>query len=65
MVSGPTQRGFALSQMSRRPDVTTCSEKPETDRDSALESATLLHEVGAEVEIIARQFRVRWPDQRA
>jgi cation diffusion facilitator CzcD-associated flavoprotein CzcO len=31
---------------------------------SALESAALLHEIGAEVEIIARQPRVRWLDQK-
>ena len=31
---------------------------------SALESAALLHEAGAQVEVIARQPRVRWLDQR-
>lgn len=32
---------------------------------SALESAALLQEAGAEVEVIARQERIRWLDQRA
>jgi thioredoxin reductase len=32
---------------------------------SALESAALLHEIGARVEIIARQPRVHWLDQKA
>ncbi|MBV9999241.1 MAG: NAD(P)-binding domain-containing protein [Verrucomicrobia bacterium] len=32
---------------------------------SALESAALLHELGAEVEVIARQRQVHWLDQRA
>jgi FAD-dependent urate hydroxylase len=31
---------------------------------SALETAALLHEIGAEVELIARQPRVRWLDQK-
>jgi thioredoxin reductase len=32
---------------------------------SALESAALLHELGADVEVIARQLRLHWLDQRA
>ena len=32
---------------------------------SALESAALLHETGAEVEVIARQPRINWLDQKA
>jgi FAD-dependent urate hydroxylase len=32
---------------------------------SALEAAALLHEAGAEVEVIVRQERIRWLDQRA
>jgi thioredoxin reductase len=32
---------------------------------AALESAALLHECGAEVEVIARQSAIRWLDQRA
>lgn len=31
----------------------------------ALESAALLHEAGAEVEVIARQEKIRWLDQKA
>jgi len=31
---------------------------------SALETAALLHEIGAEVELLARQPRVRWLDQK-
>src|SRR5260221_1330846 len=31
---------------------------------SALETATLLHEIGAEVELVARQPKVRWLDQK-
>jgi FAD-dependent urate hydroxylase len=31
---------------------------------SALESAALLHEIGAEVEVIARQPQVHWLDQK-
>ncbi|MEA3213647.1 MAG: FAD-dependent urate hydroxylase [Chthoniobacter sp.] len=32
---------------------------------SALESAALLHESGAEVEVFARQLKIRWLDQKA